>query len=306
VNVSQRKDRVLQGFGLARRARVSFLVMTVVAGSAMISFGAEASASAKTSLSSLVPAKIRASGSLTDLVNSPYTPMEYQATAGGPIVGFDIDVAKAIAKELALKLVVTNTPSFAELTPAVQTGRTDIVDSSMLDLTSRHASLHFVDDFVTGTQFMGLASNTAKLTTNAALCGKTVAVQSGTSYAAQIATLSKSICPATKPIATISVTSPPEQQTQVQIGRAIALAQGPEINGALGLSQPNKWHVVGKTFSVLDYGIVFNKSNTKLGVALKAALNALIKNGTYNKILAKWHLSGDGVTAATIDKGGSA
>jgi polar amino acid transport system substrate-binding protein len=306
VNISQRKDCALQGFGLARRARVSLLVMTVVSGSALISFGAAASASAKTPLSSLVPAKIRATGNLTDLVNSPYTPMEYQATAGGPIVGFDIDVARAIAKELALKLVVTNTPNFAELTPAVQTGRTDIVDSSMLDLTSRHASLHFVDDFVTGTQFMGLAAKTAKFTTNAALCGKTVVVQSGTSYAAQIAKLSKSICPATKPIATISVTSPPEQQTQVQIGRAIALAQGPEINGALDLSQPNKWHVIGKTFNVLDYGIVFNKSNTQLGVALKAALNALIKNGTYNKILVKWHLSGDGVTAATVDKGGSA
>jgi len=118
VNISQRRVCALQGFGLARRTRISLLVMTVVSGSALISVGAAASASAKTPLSSLVPAKIRATGNLTDLVNSPYTPMEYQATPGGPIVGFDIDVARAIAKELALKLVVTNTPSFAELTPA--------------------------------------------------------------------------------------------------------------------------------------------------------------------------------------------
>ena len=306
MNFSHSKIRQLRGLDFSHKAGTSLLAISLISGCTLLSLGGMASASSKTSLSSLVPAKIRATGHLTDLVNSPYTPMEYQATPGGPIVGFDIDIANAIAKKLGLKLVVTNTPNFAELIPAVETSRTDIVDSSVQDLTSRQGAVHFVDDFRTGTQFMGLKSNTGKLTTTASLCGKTVAVQSGTNYAKRIALLSKSICPAGKPIATLSVTSPPEQNTQVEIGRAIALAQGPEINGALELSQPNKWHVIGKTFDPLNYGIMFSKSDPKLGVAIKDALNAIIKDGSYNKILAKWHMSGDGVTSATIDKGGIA
>ena len=302
---SQRGVRGRGDVSLVRRSGASLVVMSLVTGGALFSLGTSASASSKASPSSMVPAKIRATGNLSDMVNSPYTPMEYQAAAGGAIVGFDIDVATALAKELKLKLVVTNTPNFAELIPAVESSRTDIVDSSVIDLTSRHGSIHFVDDFVTGTQFLGLNSSSSTLKSNSSLCGKTVALQSGTSYAAQIATLSKSICPSKKPISTISVTSPPEQQTQVQIGRAVALAQGPEINGALELSQKGKWHVIGKTFNVLDYGIMFNKNDTQLGKAIQAGLNVLIKNGTYNKILVKWHLSGDGVKAATIDKGGN-
>jgi polar amino acid transport system substrate-binding protein len=309
VSILRSKTYVQRGFVLARVSAVPLLVVAMVSGGVIASLSGSSYASSKaskTSLHSLVPAKIRATGKLTDLVNSPYDPMEYQAASGGPIVGFDIDIARALAKELGLSLVVTNTPSFSELMPAVETNRTDIVDSSVTDLTSRESVAHFVDDFKSGVQFLGLKSNSKTFTTNADLCGKTVVVQSGTAYATQIAALSKSICATGKSIATLSVTSPPEQNTQVELGRAIALAQGPEINTNLELSQPNKWRVIGKTFDPFTYGIIFNKSDPQLGIALRAALNALIQNGTYKQTLARWHLSGDGVASATIDKGSNA
>jgi polar amino acid transport system substrate-binding protein len=229
--------------------------------------------------------------------------MEYQKTPGGPIVGFDIDIATALAKELGLSLVVSNTPNFSELIPAVQTNRVDISDSSVHDTTQRESSIHFVDDFSSGIQFMGLKSKTAKLTTHADLCGDTVMVQAGTNYAAKIAEFSKSICPAGKPIATLGAASPPDEVQQIQIGRAIAIAEGPESNGYLELTQPGKWHLIGKSWDLFKYGIMFKKNDAQLGIALRDALTVLIQNGTYKQILTKWDLSGDGVTSATIDNG---
>ena len=291
-----------RSIGRVRRAGASVVAMTLVSGGALLASSSPSSASAK-SLKAEVPANIRATGQLTDLVNSPYPPMEYQKTTGGPIVGFDIDIATAVAKVLGLKLVVTNTPNFSELSPAVTTSRVNIVDSSVFDFTSRHSTVHFVDDFTSGAQFLGLKSTSGSITTNAGLCGKTVMVQSGTSFAADIAALSKKVCPAGQKIATLSATALPDQMQQVKLGRAVALVQGPESNGYVLLTQPGKWHVIGTIFNPSLMGIMFNKSNTQLGIALRDAVNVLIKNGQYAKILAKWGLTGDGVKAATINHG---
>lgn len=286
--------------GLARRAGSAALVISVLSGGVLISFSGPASAS---SLKSEVPAAIRATGNLTDLVNSPYPPMEYQATTGGPIVGFDISIAGAVATALGLKLVVTNTTNFSELTPSVATGRTDIVASGTADFISREGSVHFVDYFESGVQFAGLKSMSASITTNAGLCGKTVVVQSGTSIGASVTQLSKSICHSGKQISVLLASGLPDQILQVKLGRAVALVQGPESNGYLGSTQPGKWHIIGKTFNAYFYGIQFSKKDPKLGIALRDALQSIINNGTYAKILAKWNLTGDGVTSATIDHG---
>jgi polar amino acid transport system substrate-binding protein len=48
-------------------------------------------------------------------------------------------------------------------------------------------------------------------------------------------------------------------------------------------------------------GIVVGKNNTQLAKALQKGLQALIDNGTYRKILAKWGVASQGVKRATIN-----
>lgn len=259
-------------------------------------------ATANAGLAKLVPASIRSSGQLTDLVNSPFPPMEYQANPGGPIVGVDIDIARAIAQTLGLKLVVTNTPNFSELIPAVESHRTDIVESGTFDLRSRQGVVHFVNYFRTGDQFLALKARAGGMTSNKSMCGKTVVVQAGTSYPTQIAALSASECGSSTAIKVLTVQTPPDQLQQVTIGRADALVQGPEGNEYVSQQHPGQWQAVGTLFHPVDYGIMFSKSNPQLGVALRDALNSLIKSGAYQKILAKWHLSQSALSSSTIDQ----
>ncbi|MFF2507204.1 transporter substrate-binding domain-containing protein, partial [Streptomyces sp. NPDC058067] len=51
------------------------------------------------------------------------------------------------------------------------------------------------------------------------------------------------------------------------------------------------------------YGIAVAKGNTQLRDALQAALNAVIKNGEYDKIVAKWGVEAGAVKEASLNGG---
>lgn len=282
------------------------LAVVVLAAACGSSSGGSASSraapsAASSGLNAMLPASIRSSGVLTDLVNSPYPPMEFQAQTGGPIVGVDISLATAAAKLLGVKLQVTNTPNFSELIPAVESNRTDIVWSATFDLKSRLGTVHFVNYFRTGDEFLGLKATSASLTTNKDLCGKTIAVQAGTSFPVQIAQLSATLCGSSSSMKVLSVQTPPEQALQVKIGRAAALINGPESDAYLASQQPGQWHVIGTIFSPVYFGVMFPKNDPQLGLAIQAALKALMKNGTYGRVLSQWHLSTSALSYPSID-----
>lgn len=265
--------------------------------------GASGSTAEVAQLKAMLPDSIKSSGVLRDLINAPYPPMEFQAKAGGPYVGIDIDIANAIADLLGLKLKVTNTPSFAAIMPGVQTGRADIAITGIGDYIERQDTVSFVDYFKLGTQFMGLKSKTSQMSSHSDLCGKTVVTQSATSFTAHINEVSKEACAGKQPIKIITLDSPADEVTQVKLGRAIAIVQDSPANSYLDLQHPGTWHVIGDTVNPVTYGIVFAKDKPELGKVMKEAVNVLIANGTYQKILEKWHAASSAVSEATINHG---
>ena len=52
-----------------------------------------------------------------------------------------------------------------------------------------------------------------------------------------------------------------------------------------------------------NYGIAVPKDNTKLRDALQAALKAVIADGTYDQILAKWNVTAGALKTAPINAG---
>jgi polar amino acid transport system substrate-binding protein len=65
----------------------------------------------------------------------------------------------------------------------------------------------------------------------------------------------------------------------------------------------NDFQVVGDQVEAAPYGIAVAKNNTQLRDALQAAMDAIIKNGEYEKILTKWGVTDGAVKAATINGG---
>lgn len=63
------------------------------------------------------------------------------------------------------------------------------------------------------------------------------------------------------------------------------------------------FQIVGEQVEAAPYGIAVAKGNDQLTKAVQAALNAIIKNGEYDKIISKWGVEAKAVTEAKLNGG---
>jgi His/Glu/Gln/Arg/opine family amino acid ABC transporter permease subunit len=115
------------------------------------------------------------------MITSPdYPPYEFYDTQGGDrkIVGFDIDIANILAKELGFKLKIQES-DFNGLIPALQAGRADFVMAGMTPTPERKQNLDFSTIYYEAKDTI-VALKGSKLMKPEDLKGKTVGVQLGT------------------------------------------------------------------------------------------------------------------------------
>lgn len=65
----------------------------------------------------------------------------------------------------------------------------------------------------------------------------------------------------------------------------------------------NDFQIVGEQVEAAPYGIALAKDNAQLRDAIKAAMDAIIANGEYQKVLDKWGVAEGAVTEAKINGG---
>src|SRR5947209_4782311 len=70
--------------------------------------GSASTVGANKKLHSMLPKANRQSGSLADIINLPYPPMEFKNPGSSNVVGFDITMARGIAAEFGVKLQFQN------------------------------------------------------------------------------------------------------------------------------------------------------------------------------------------------------
>jgi polar amino acid transport system substrate-binding protein len=232
-------------------------------------------------------------GSVVDIINLPYPPMEFSKPGSTKAIGFDIDMATAIAKKLGDSISFSNV-LFEQIIPSVRTHRGDFAWTAVFDLKSRQKTLNFIDYFKTGSQLYTSTAHASEYNTIKSLCGQTIAVPKGTSFGQVVGRLSKANC-GSKAMKTVTVASPTEQNLQIREGRADAAISGPETVGYLQKQQPGKWATIGRIVEPDYYAVVIAKSNTKLLNSMLTAMKAAWNDGTYSRILKKW-----GLTSAAI------
>ncbi len=149
------------------------------------------SASAK--LHNMLPASVKKSGVIQDIINLPYPPMEFKQANSSKITGFDIDMATAIAKELGVKIQFQNV-LFQQIFPSVKTHRGDFAWTAVFDLKAREKNFNFIDYFKTGNQIFTSKANASKFKTLKSLCGHTVVVPTGTNFGTVVKQISKQKC----------------------------------------------------------------------------------------------------------------
>jgi len=79
-------------------------------------------------------------------------------------------------------------------------------------------------------------------------------------------------------------------------------ADSPITDYAIAQSK-GKLQAAGKSFGVAPYGVAIAKSST-LSTAVQKALQALVDDGTYTAILAKWGVTDGALKTITINNAG--
>ncbi|GAA4953795.1 atrA protein [Streptomyces caelestis] len=261
-----------------------------------------------------LPKKIQDAGVLKAGTNAEYAPMEFQE--GGKIVGVDPDLAAALGEKLGVEVEFTS-GSFDGLISSLNSGRYDIAMSSITDNKQRQEGLDdkgkklgpgvdFVDYFVAGTAVYVQKGNPKGINSIEDLCGRPAAVQRGTTYEKALQTQSRKCTDAGKKKITIqSFENDTEAQTRVKSGGAVAGVNDYPV--AVDLARKadggNAFEIVGEQVDAGPFGIAVNKDNKQLTEALEAAVNAIIEDGTYKEILAKWGAETGAIDKAVVNGG---
>ncbi len=275
-----------------RQALVVTGITSLVLASSLVAGAATTTGSYNAADAKLVPASFTKT-TIQVATDATYAPDE--SMSGTTMVGFDVDMMKAIAKTLGVKINENNV-TFDSILAGIDAGRYQIANSSFTDTKAREKQVYFVDYFQAGEGVYSLSTSKLTFTGLSSFCGYKVAVETGTTEQAD-ATTEVSKCPASKPLTVRSYPTQTEANAAVLSSQANFGFVDSQVAGYIVSLAKGKFKLVGSAIEVAPYGIATPKTSSgkKLAVAIEAAIKTLIANGTYHAILAKW-----GVTAGAL------
>jgi polar amino acid transport system substrate-binding protein len=238
-----------------------------------------------------LPEKYKTAGKVV-VANQPnYPPMEYKDPATNTLMGVDIDLALALAKQLGTTVEWADI-GFEQMVSSLTTGRADLIHSGMSDLPKRRDNLDFVDYMKSGAQFYTSASRKEEFKAITDFCGKTVGMSRRTSFPDEAAKWSAANCEAAgKPaLVVVGTEGSADARAQLKQGRLDGAVQGSETLPYLLTLEPDTYAVVGEPFTAVYQGIGFAKGSADLRDAYAGALKALMASGEYKAVFAKYGL----------------
>ena len=248
-------------------------------------------------IAAMLPEKMKTAGVLNVGMANNYPPNEFKDDNGNP-AGWSVDLTNALGKVMGLK-VNFDIGTFDNILPAVRAGKDDMGMSSFTDTLEREQQVDFVNYYSAGIQWAAPKGKTVD-PNNA--CGLKVAVQA-TTYedTHEVPAKSKACTDAGKPAITIFKYDAQDQATNaLVVGQVDAMSADSPVTLYAISKTKDKLQTAGDAFEVAPYGIPVAKGREFTPV-LQKALQSLIDDGTYTKILSKWGVEAGGVKTADLN-----
>jgi polar amino acid transport system substrate-binding protein len=256
--------------------------------------------SSNAGIAAQVPAAIKSKGTLSVASEAQYAPNEFIAPDGHTVIGMDADLLHALGAQMGLKVKLINS-NFETIIPGLAAGRYDLGASSFTDTKEREKTVDFVDYFQAGISFYARTSANPGVSTVAALCGKTVALEKGTTEQEEAEKQSKTCTKeGKKAVAVLSFPGQNPVNLAVASGRAeLGMADSPVV--AYQVKQSGgQFKVLCKCYGFAPYGIAVPKKSG-MTTPILAALKELMANGTYKQILSKWGIESGAISEPKIN-----
>lgn len=223
-------------------------------------------------------------GDVTKIVvasDCTWPPME-MVNEDNEIVGFDIDLIKAVAEKGGFEVDIQNT-AWDGIFAGLAAGRYDAIISSVTITEERKKKMDFSIPYINAGQVLIVSADDNSTVSLEDLSGEKVGAQIGTTGAIEIKNRSDLVL-----------------KTYDELGLAIEdLAQG-RLSGVVAdtpiaanyaLQNPNykgKLKIVGEPFTKEQYGIAVKKGNEKVLKLINKGLEKVLEEGTDKELVNKW------------------
>ncbi|MET0011103.1 basic amino acid ABC transporter substrate-binding protein [Dehalococcoides mccartyi] len=257
--------------------RLSTILMSLILSGALLFSGCQSSTD-DTDDNDDSTAKIQ----VTVVTDATWPPFEYVNEQTHAIEGFDIDLMKAIAEKGNLEVTFQNV-AWDALLAGLATGQYKVAISSITINAERAEKWLFSDPYFNAGQMVCVQKNNTTILSHNDLTGKKVAAQTGT---------------------TGFIEAQKIEGATVKSYDEIGLAFQDLMNGQIDAvicdtpvaidyvnANPDKIKKMGTAFTDEFYGISVAKGQTEILARINQGLAAVIADGTFDQLVAKWNLN---------------
>ena len=209
-----------------------------------------------------------------------FAPFEFQKEGSKELTGFDIDLVKAVGKQMGYKVEIQNM-GFDALIPALEAGNIDVAIAGMSITDERKKVVAFSDPYYTSGLLIMVPKDNTTIKSIEDLKGKRIACQIGTTGEKKSRSIEGAVVTA--------FNTQSEASMELKNGGADAVINdAPVVAYYLQQGGASVAKTVGEKMEAEDYGMAVNKNKPELAAEINKAMAELKKNGEFDKIYATW------------------
>ena len=252
--------------------KLLILMMTVICAVAMLAAGCGGD---KKEAKKAEPAKVLRVGT-----EPTFAPFEFQKEGSKDYDGFDMDLARAIGKQMGAKVEIVNM-GFDALIPALNANNIDLIAAGMSITDERKKAITFSEPYYTSGLIIMVNKDNKEVKSVKDLEGKRIAVQIGTTGEKKARSIKNAKVTAFN-------TNTEAAMDLKNKGVDAVINDSPVVGYYLAQGGNKTAMTVGEVMEAEQYGLAVKKGNDKLAADVNKALAELKKNGEYDKIYKTW------------------
>ena len=263
--------------------------------------GATTAKAADPTLSEALPSEVRDSGELTIATGSDYPPLEFRDDAN-ELTGFEVELVRAIADRLGVRARFVEA-DFDALIPGIQGRKYDLAVYGVLDKKDRHGVVSFIDALNTSTSIVMREEDADAVRGIDDLCGLRAGVASGTAQVDDVQQASKRCTSAGRAAIDMQVFATTQDMFLALTAKRTDAALNGTPASSYRVERTPGLALAGEPYRFLPYAMVVNKDRAELIAAVQRALQQLMDDGAYGKLIDAWRLGPGAISKATINSG---
>jgi len=229
-----------------------------------------------------------------------YLPQEYIDPVTHQLTGFDIDLIKAIAQQLRLRINIVNA-DFSTLIDRLKQKQFDVTISAMSITPDLQKKANFISYFRGGESLLVHKGNPSHISNLEDLCGQKVAVKEGSFEQNDLVASNEKCQKGGKQL--INVITRSQFGDVIQLlaeQKVVATYQDSAQTDYFVKQHPDLFEIGGGIVDANLEGIAVRKGDTAMLNGVSAAFRALVSDGTYHKIVMRWGLTSGEISTADM------